>query len=109
MKKYKVNFRTRNGYVFARYYEKRAHAIKARADYNKMFSHDGCKAMFVGVVNMEYHHTAIARGYCRFNDYHEEYYDGRFGRGYIIHYPTLRATQFRGNNWHMIEYVLEVL
>ena len=109
MIKYKVKFRMSNGYEFARYFNKRVQAKKASKEYNKQFSTRGCKAIFVGVVNMETHHTAIARGYCRVYDYHEEYYDGRFGRGYIAHYPTLRATQFRGNNWHMIEYILEVL
>lgn len=109
MIRYKVKFRTNNGYEFARYYEKRAHAIKARVNYNKKFLHDGCKATLVGVVEMKRHHTAIAKGYCGVSDYSEEYYEGRFGIGYIAHYPTLRYGTFKGNNWHLIEYITEVL
>lgn len=49
-----------------------------------------------------YHHTGQIRGYCRRNGYAIEPYNGRFGRGYRVHYPSAKASPGR----HHVEYYI---
>lgn len=49
-----------------------------------------------------YHHTGQIKGYCRRNGYSIEPYNGRFGRGYRIHYPSAKASPGR----HPVEYYI---
>lgn len=49
-----------------------------------------------------YHHTGQISGYCRRNGYVIEPYNGRFGRGYRIHYPSAKASPGR----HQVEYYI---
>ena len=42
-----------------------------------------------------YHHTGQIKGYCRRNGYTIEPYNGRFGRGYRVHYPSAKASPGR--------------
>lgn len=54
------------------------------------------------------HHTSWRRGYVsRKTDANGEYgyvnnYDGRFGRGYILHLPDYRSTMY-----HTVTYIIE--
>ena len=45
-----------------------------------------------------YHHTGQIKGYCRRNGYAIEAYNGRFGRGYRVHYPSASR--------HQVEYYI---
>lgn len=49
-----------------------------------------------------YHHTGQIRGYCRRNGYAIEPYNGRFGRGYRVHYPSAKESPGR----HQVEYYI---
>ena len=49
-----------------------------------------------------YHHTSQIKGYCRRNGYTIEPYNGRFGRGYRVHYPSAKASPGR----HQVEYYI---
>ena len=49
-----------------------------------------------------YHHTGQISGYCRRNGHTIEPYNGRFGRGYRIHYPSAKASPGR----HQVEYYI---
>ena len=49
-----------------------------------------------------YHHTGQIKGYCRRNGYRIEPYNGRFGRGYRVHYPSAKASPGR----HQVEYYI---
>ena len=49
-----------------------------------------------------YHHTGQIKGYCRRNGYTIESYNGRFGRGYRVHYPSAEASPGR----HQVEYYI---
>lgn len=49
-----------------------------------------------------YHHTGQISGYCRRNGYAIEPYNGRFGRGYRVHYPSAKASPGR----HKVEYYI---
>lgn len=49
-----------------------------------------------------YHHTGQIKGYCRRNGYTIEPYNGRFGRGYRVHYPSAKASPGR----HQVEYYI---
>lgn len=49
-----------------------------------------------------YDHSGQIRGYCRRNGYAIEPYNGRFGRGYRLHYPSAKASPGR----HQVEYYI---
>lgn len=49
-----------------------------------------------------YHHTGQITGYCHRNGYAIEPYNGRFGRGYRVHYPSAKASPGR----HRVEYYI---
>lgn len=49
-----------------------------------------------------YDHTGQITGYCRRNGYAIEPYNGRFGRGYRVHYPSAKASPGR----HQVEYYI---
>lgn len=49
-----------------------------------------------------YHHTGQITGYCRRNGYTIEPYNGRFGCGYRMHYPSAKASPGR----HKVEYYI---
>jgi len=55
-----------------------------------------------------YHHTATARGYVPVEGGYDEPYNGRFGRGYIKHYPNKSGllNGCRSNTYHRIEYYI---
>ena len=56
------------------------------------------------------HHSAMSRGYRRMRDGELVVeYNGRFGLGYIVHYPTqnYHGNKACGNRYHMIEYYIE--
>lgn len=92
-----------NGHHFVTYVDK--------SEKNQFIQNTKLKVVKVSEVEMKSHHTAIARKYVGVNSEWNEYYCGRFGEGYIIHHPTLRygkGYMFRGNNYHVIEYIVEL-
>lgn len=110
MKKYKVDYYKGADFILSKYFDDTTSAKQCIKDYNNKYASRGFKAIDCGKVEMKYHHDAIAKGYCGVKNQHEDYYDGRFGVGYIVHYPTLdksRIHAFRGNSWHIIEYYVE--
>ena len=52
------------------------------------------------------HHSSIARGYESVEGVRIESYEGRFGKGKILHLPT-RLSNVRGNSHHTILYYIE--
>lgn len=56
-------------------------------------------------VEIYRHHTAVARGYVGVNGEHIEWYKGKFGTGYVMHYSSKYSK--RGNGHHLIEYMIE--
>lgn len=66
------------------------------------FVHTILQAMLDDPNHPVYHHTGQIRGYCRRNGYAIESYNGRFGRGYRVHYPSAKASPGR----HEVEYYI---
>lgn len=57
----------------------------------------------------EYHHSAFRRGYHHVSiGLTKEPYEGRFGKGYIISYPSIKKGigSKISNNYHVIEYYI---
>lgn len=57
----------------------------------------------------EYHHSAFRRGYQSVAlGATKEAYEGRFGKGYIISYPSIKKSLGRkiSNRYHVIEYYI---
>lgn len=52
--------------------------------------------------NYTYHHTSYARGYHTVKEDTIEPYNGRFGKGYKVHYHANNTTQF-----HLVSYYIE--
>ena len=52
-----------------------------------------------------FHHSSIARGYRSVEGVYIEGYVGKFGKGVILHLPTL-ISDVRGNGFHSILYFL---
>lgn len=63
------------------------------------------EAELIGEVDIEYHHSALARGYVGVNNGYQSDYEGRYGMGFIKHIPTRQSNC--NNNYHMIEYYIE--
>ena len=57
-------------------------------------------------VGYREHHTACSRGYCRKTFGWIERYNGRFGRGFVIHYPN-NYCRNKSSNFHTIVYIVE--
>ena len=57
-------------------------------------------------VGYKEHHTACGYGYCRKTFGWIERYNGRFGRGFVIHYPN---SYYRNkcSDYHTIVYIVE--
>lgn len=66
------------------------------------FVHAVLQTMLCDINRPTYHHTGQIKGYCRRNGYAIELYDGRFGRGYRVHYPSAKASPGR----HKVEYYI---
>ena len=66
------------------------------------FVHAVLQTMLDDPNHPAYHHTGQIRGYCRRNGYAIEPYNGRFGRGYRVHYPSAKASPGR----HQVEYYI---
>lgn len=104
----KVNyiFVKENKVVSYRYFETEQEAKESSAKYNEV--RQNYKAELAGEVEVIAHHTAIARGYEPVKSERTECYSGKFGTGYIKHYPTLKTRgSFRGHSYHIIEYFIE--
>ena len=54
----------------------------------------------------KFHHSAVARGYESTEGARIESYEGKFGKGKILHLPTL-ISDVRGNGFHTILYFVE--
>lgn len=71
---------------------------------------DECRKVLVamlrdmcGDVGLQYHHTALARGYVsRKSDGYREVYRGRFGIGVKIHRPSYDMTSHHRISYHVI-------
>lgn len=50
------------------------------------------------------HHSAWLRGYVKRKEGFYTQYSGRFGRGYVVHWPN--STGSTTNNYHRVEYYL---
>lgn len=52
------------------------------------------------------HHSAMARGYKCKGEVDKVAYKGRFGEGFVLHYPTVdyHGRRACGNLYHIIEY-----
>lgn len=48
-------------------------------------------------------HTSTLAGYISKKNYHVDAYQGRFGRGYILHLPTA-FFRYRTRRFHPVEY-----
>lgn len=66
------------------------------------FIHAVLKTMMDDPNRPFYHHTGQIKGYCRRNGYAIEPYNGRFGRGYRVHYPSAKESPGR----HQVEYYI---
>ena len=66
------------------------------------FVHAVLQTMLNDPNRPSYHHTGQIKGYCRRNGYTIEPYNGRFGRGYRVHYPSAEASPGR----HQVEYYI---
>lgn len=65
--------------------------------------------MLARPVEVEEHHTATARGYICKGETRREQYAGRFGTGFIEHYPNAdRPAPHHSNKYHVIAYFIEV-
>ena len=55
--------------------------------------------------NLRYDHKALTAGYLSRNDVYIETYEGRFGKGYLIHRSTAASNLTGGSkNMHIMEY-----
>lgn len=52
------------------------------------------------------HHSASSYGYCRKTYGWIERYNGRFGRGFVLHYPNCFYRN-KSSNFHTIVYIVE--
>lgn len=52
------------------------------------------------------HHNALCRGYIHKGCGYIEEYSGRFGTGFIYHYPNCEFN--KSNRYHVIEYLIFV-
>lgn len=52
------------------------------------------------------HHISLSRGYCKKNLGWIERYNGKFGKGYLIHYPTTYLRP-KSNALHYVAYVID--
>lgn len=106
MKNYKVNyiFIKENKVVSSRYFETEKEAKESSAKFNEV--RQNYKAELVGEVEMVAHHTAIAKGYEPVKSERTECYSGKFGTGYIKHYPS-KYSNVRSVWSHRIEYFIE--
>lgn len=66
------------------------------------FVHAVLQTMLADPNHPTYHHTGQIKGYCRRNGYAIETYNGRFGCGYRVHYPSAKASPGR----HQVEYYI---
>lgn len=57
-------------------------------------------------VGYKEHHTACCVGYCRKTYGWIERYNGRFGRGFVLHYPNNYCPN-KSNDFHTIVYIVE--
>ncbi len=56
-----------------------------------------------------FHHSAICRGYVKVNDDgRQEEYNGKFGRGYIVHHANLRCQCYGKHStmYHVVDYFI---
>ena len=56
-----------------------------------------------------FHHSAICRGYVKVNDDGcQEEYNGKFGRGYVVHHANLRCRCYdrRSTMYHVVDYYI---
>lgn len=58
----------------------------------------------VTLYGLKYHHSALRRGYLGIKNTYGEVYEGRFGKGVIMHYPTRDSAC--SNEYHRIEYYI---
>ena len=52
----------------------------------------------------ELSHTSTQAGYISKKNYRVDAYQGRFGRGYILHLPSVFLSPFRSRRFHPVEY-----
>lgn len=57
-------------------------------------------------VGYKEHHTACCAGYCRKSYGWIERYNGRFGRGFVLHFPNSYYRN-KSNDFHTIIYMVE--
>ena len=57
-------------------------------------------------VGYKEHHSSCSRGYCRKDYGWIERYNGRFGIGFLIHYPNNYYRNIN-SNFHTIVYLVE--
>lgn len=57
-------------------------------------------------VGYKEHHTACCAGYCRKSYGWIDRYNGRFGRGFILHFPNSYYRN-KSNDFHTIVYMVE--
>lgn len=53
-----------------------------------------------------YHHSATVQGYLARNKSYIEEYDGRYGKGYVVHIPTKLSVEGKTTRYHGVEYWL---
>lgn len=56
------------------------------------------------------HHSATKRGYIRLDNLYIEEYNGKFGYGYVVHYPSrdkINRAPYWSNSYHKIVYVIK--
>ena len=104
---YKLKISYKGKFIFAKYFDSKEEAIKMRDGYNKNFNCDGYTARLQAKkVELVCRHSALCKGYLKKGYKSNEYYDGKFGVGYIEHVPNCE-TACHTKNYHVIRYYIE--
>lgn len=90
MQMYKVNINQTDAVYFRHQVDAQQYATKYNTQCYK--------------VSIRPHHTAIARGFISDYNGYQQAYNGRFGQGFIWHYPSSRR---KLNRHHVIGYYIE--
>lgn len=102
---YKLKISYKGKFIFAKYFDSKKEAIKTRERALDCLGYTAkLQAKKVELVNS---HSALCKGYLKKGCKYTEYYDGKFGVGYIEHVPNCESVLCHNNNYHVIRYYIE--
>ena len=101
---YKLKISYKGKFIFAKYFDSKKEAIKTRERALDCLGYTA--KLQAKKVELVYHHSALCKGYLRNGCKYTEYYDGKFGVGYIEHVPTREST-CNSNSYHFVRYYIE--